>query len=84
MLKVVLPVIDEQKCSDLWAQTVKVSNRTLPRGIDHSMMLCAGELQGGKDTCLVKKSHFTIYTKMHFFIHYTKNFCTLLHDEFCE
>ncbi|XP_065353230.1 venom protease-like [Cloeon dipterum] len=52
LLKVAFPIVREQVCTDLWANTIKVSPATLPRGIDHEIMICAGQLDGEKDTCL--------------------------------
>ncbi|XP_046997816.1 serine protease snake-like isoform X1 [Schistocerca americana] len=48
LLKVVLDIIDNKVCNNLWQSGVKISS--LPRGIAPSMM-CAGVLSGGKDTC---------------------------------
>ncbi|XP_049854824.1 serine protease snake-like [Schistocerca gregaria] len=46
--KVVLDIIDNKMCNNLWKSLGKLT--TLPRGIAPSMM-CAGVLTGGKDTC---------------------------------
>jgi len=53
LLKVSLPVVSHQQCTELWTPTVQATSSSLPRGIDHEGMLCAGDLAGGKDTCLV-------------------------------
>ncbi|XP_046988072.1 serine protease snake-like [Schistocerca americana] len=46
--KVVLDIIDNEMCNNLWKSLRKLTS--LPRGIAPSMM-CAGVLTGGKDTC---------------------------------
>ncbi|XP_059471518.1 venom protease-like [Neocloeon triangulifer] len=51
LLKVAFPVVSERQCTELWAGSIKVSTSTLPRGIDHRLMMCAGRLEGEKDTC---------------------------------
>ncbi|XP_050497180.1 venom protease-like isoform X1 [Diabrotica virgifera virgifera] len=46
LLKVTLNLYDNQRCQ----RTFPPNNKELPRGIE-STMLCAGHLEGGKDTC---------------------------------
>ncbi|CAG9828621.1 unnamed protein product [Diabrotica balteata] len=46
LLKVTLDIYDNQKCM----KTFPPNDKELPRGIE-STMLCAGRLEGGKDTC---------------------------------
>jgi len=50
LLKVDLDVIDNQQCNKLYEAESKTN--TLNRGIIDSMV-CAGDLEGGHDTCLV-------------------------------
>jgi hypothetical protein len=50
LLKVDLDLIDNRQCNKLYEAESKT--RTLSRGIIDSM-LCAGDLAGGHDTCLV-------------------------------
>jgi hypothetical protein len=50
LLKVRLSIIDSKLCNELYEQDGET--RELKNGIVPSMM-CAGELEGGKDTCQV-------------------------------
>lgn len=50
LLKVVLSIIDNNLCNELYESGE--GTRELKNGIVPSMM-CAGELEGGKDTCQV-------------------------------
>jgi hypothetical protein len=50
LLKVVLSIIDNKLCNELYESGE--GTRELKNGIVSSMM-CAGELEGGKDTCQV-------------------------------
>jgi hypothetical protein len=50
LLKVVLSIIDNKLCTELYE--LDGITRELRNGIVPSMM-CAGELEGGKDTCQV-------------------------------
>lgn len=50
-MKVGLSIIDNKECNELYKQDI-INARFFKQGIVDSM-LCAGELQGGKDTCLV-------------------------------
>jgi hypothetical protein len=50
LLKVVLSIIDNRQCNGLYE--MDGVTRELKNGIVSSMM-CAGELEGGKDTCQV-------------------------------
>jgi hypothetical protein len=50
LLKVVLSIIDNRQCNELYE--MDGVTRELKNGIVPSMM-CAGELEGGKDTCQV-------------------------------
>lgn len=52
LLKVDLDLIANQKCSKLYEAESKT--KSLNRGIIDSM-LCAGDLAGGHDTCLVSE-----------------------------
>ncbi|KAG8237584.1 hypothetical protein J437_LFUL003308 [Ladona fulva] len=48
LLKVKLSIIDSSTCNDFYQ--VEATTSKLRNGIDNTM-LCAGELEGGKDTC---------------------------------
>jgi hypothetical protein len=50
LMKVVLSIIDNKLCNELYESDI--GTRELKSGIIPSMM-CAGELDGGKDTCQV-------------------------------
>lgn len=52
LLKVNLDVIDNRRCNKLYEAESKTN--TLNRGIINSM-ICAGDLAGGHDTCLVSE-----------------------------
>lgn len=47
--KVVLSLVDQRTCSDLYSADASTSS--LARGITADSQLCAGVLEGGKDTC---------------------------------
>lgn len=51
LLKVVLKIIDNRQCAPLYVD--QINRRRLRNGIVDTQM-CAGELDGGKDTCQVK------------------------------
>lgn len=55
LLKVDLDVIENRRCNKLYEAESKTS--TLKRGIIDSM-ICAGDLAGGHDTCLVSYIRF--------------------------
>lgn len=55
LLKVNLDVINNQQCNKLYEAESKTN--TLNKGIVDSM-ICAGDLAGGHDTCLVSKNIF--------------------------
>lgn len=46
-MKVQLSIIPTETCSESYTTDAL----WLPRGIDNSSMICAGEMKGGKDTC---------------------------------
>lgn len=66
LLKVALDVLSNDRCGRTYKPT-----KYIPEGIKETM-LCAGELQGGKDTCQVKK----------FGVAVGKNSCFLKHGSF--
>lgn len=47
-MHVTLDVISHNVCSNLYP-----NDKYLPRGVDAKSQICAGYLQGQKDTCLV-------------------------------
>lgn len=51
LLKVSLDVFDETKCNETFEAEIRTTSQ-LRRGIDSTMM-CAGILEGGRDTCQV-------------------------------
>jgi len=58
LLKVDLDLINNRQCNKLYEAESKT--RTLNRGIIDSM-LCAGDLAGGHDTCLVSEIIYYIF-----------------------
>lgn len=48
LMHVTLDVISHNVCSNLYP-----NDKYLPRGVDAKSQICAGYLQGQKDTCLV-------------------------------
>lgn len=49
LLKVTLHYVPADKCNSVYSDNVK-----LPRRIDDTKSLCAGELNSGKDTCGIR------------------------------
>jgi hypothetical protein len=57
LLKVGLNFVSPDICNDTFGPMI--GGRKLRVGVTPDTMLCVGDLNGGKDTCLVRRTHVT-------------------------
>lgn len=60
-MKVSLDFIDQNECNDSYS--LNTASHKLAIGIDPRSQICAGKMEGGKDTCQVRK-YFIISAKI--------------------